>query len=398
MGWLFKGFLALVALFMFGAGLWPLSLIIFVYLIFSSRPGSKKVERAILVAPQGGEDYGSARDGGRRSGRLGFRWRWRYFLGGLFLLAAFFGLTAHGTFSPLFFGGLGALCFLWTPLSRSGHIPAIGFSPVRESTILRSEILPFEWLTVSEIKLSSQESARALSLLHDTLVVAASPSEKAAAYLMVKVMAPTYRSADAQMSERLRKLAGLLSRRGAYLLPLDSSEAVRRFQPGLEPLKLDAERDGVQAAVTHSPYDVLVVKPDGVNVKKLGAYQIARSAREAEVERVIAGSPAPPAGSEAIPLRRSATLPQTRETLEKPVLLWEVVSCLQERFQLSEPDSYAMFLNSMHLSRGAPPGSKLTLKSAEGGNAGSMLTVESLGGTPVELTRPQLRTIVKVYD
>ena len=75
-----------------------------------------------------------------------------------------------------------------------------------------------------------------------------------------------------------------------------------------------------------------------------------------------------------------------------------MVSYLQERFQLSEPDGYVMFLNSMHVSRGAPPGSKLTLKSAEAGETGSMLTVESLGGAPVELTRPQLRTIVKVYD
>jgi len=362
MGWMFKGFLVLLALILFGAGVWWVSAIIFVYLFFSWRSGRRRVERTIVVAPTGGEDYGSASDSGKRSGRLGVTWRWRYLLGGIFLLGAFLGLAAHGTFSPLVFGGLGALCFLWGPLSRSGHVPAIGFSPVRESTMLRSELLPFEWLTVAEVKLSSPESARALSVLRDNLVVVASPSEKASAYLMVKVAAPTYRSADAKMSERLRKLTGMLSRRGAYLLPLDSAEAVRKFQPGLEPLKLDAERDGVQVAVGHSPYDVLVVKPDGVHVKKLGAYQIARSAREAEVERVLDGSREPPVGSEAIPLARSASLPQTRETLEKPALLWEVVSYLQERFQLSEPDGYAMFLNSMHLSRGAPPGSKLTLK------------------------------------
>ena len=63
-------------------------------------------------------------------------------------------------------------------------------------------------------------------MLHDTLVVVSSPSEKASAYLMVKVVAPTYRSAEREMSERLRRLAGLLSRRGAYILPLDSAEAL----------------------------------------------------------------------------------------------------------------------------------------------------------------------------
>jgi len=397
MGWMFKGLLVLLALVFFGAGVWWVSAIIFVYLFFGWRSWRHKSARTIVVAPQGTEDYISAREGGKRS-RAGVSWRWRYLLGGLFLLGAFLGLGAHGTFSPLVLGGLAALCFLWTPLSRSGCVPAIGYSPVCESTILRSQLLPFQWLTVAEVKLSSPESARALSVLRDELVVVASPSEKASAYLAVKVAAFTYRSADAKMSERLRRLAGMLSRRGAFLLPLDSAEAVRRFQSGLEPLKLDADRDGVQVAVGHSPYDVLVVKADGVNVKKLGAYRVARSARDAEVERVIAGIPEPPAGSRAIPHAMSASLPQPRETLEKPALLWEVVSYLQERFQLSEPDGYAMFLNSLHLSRGEPPGTKLTLKgAAQTGNTGSTLMVESLGGTPVELTRPQLRTAVRIY-
>jgi hypothetical protein len=393
MGWMFKGLLVLLALVFFGAGVWWVSGIIFVYLFFSWRSGRRRVQRTIVVAPQGGEDYSSASDSGRRNSKVGVTWRWRYLLGGILLLGAFLGLGAHGTFSPLVFGGLGALCFLWSPLSRSGHLPAMGYSPVHESTILRSQILPFEWLTVVEVKLSSPESARALSVLRDELVVVASPSEKASAYLTVRVAALSYRSANAKLSERLKRLAGILSRRGAYLLPLDSAEAARKFQPGLEPLKLDAERDGVQVAVSHSPYDVLVVKPDGVHVKKLGAYTAARSSREAEVEKVIAGSPEPPTGSEAAPTTRSASIPSAREAFEKQPLLWEVVSSLQERFQLFEPDGYVMFLNGMHLSRSAPPGAKLDLKEANG----STVTVESLGGTPVELTRPQLRTIVKVY-
>ena len=138
---------------------------------------------------------------------------------------------------------------------------------------------------------------------------------------------------------------------------------------------------------------MLVVKPDGLHVKSLGAYIVHRTDTESEIERVITGRPEPPAGAAKPPLAKSATLPSARESFEKQPLLWEVVSSLQERFQLSEPDGYVMFLNSMHLTRGAPPGAKLNLKQSNG----STLTVESLGGTPVELTRGQLRTVVRIY-
>jgi hypothetical protein len=394
MGWVFKGFLAVVAFILVGAGVWWLGAIIFGYLLFSSRGGRRKAKQVVVVAqPFDSGDGVPTRELGRRGGRPGFQWRWRYLLGALFLVTSLIALGAHGTCSPLVFGGLGATCFLWGPASRTGHIPSVGFSPVAESTMLRSRVLPFEWLTVLEIKLSSQESARALSVLHDTMMVVASPSEKASAYLVVKQAALTYRSAEARMSERLRELAGLLSRRGAYLLPLDSSEVSRKFQYELEALKLDAERDGVTAAVGHSPYDVLVVKPDGLHVKSLGAYIVRRADGESEIERVIAGRPEQPVGAERPSSVRSATLPSARESFEKQPLLWEVVSSLQERFQLSEPDGYVMFLNSLHLTRGAPPGAKLTV----GQSNGSSLTVESLGGTPVELTRGQLRTVVRIY-
>jgi len=178
------------------------------------------------------------------------------------------------------------------------------------------------------------------------------------------------------------------------MLPLDSLEAARRFQPGLEQLKVDAGRDGVQVAVGHSPYDVLVVQPDGVHVKKLGAYTFARSAKEEEVAGTIDGTPEQQPESTAAHIETSARIPSAGEGFEKPPLLWEVVSSLQERFQLFEPDGYVMFLNGMHLGRSAHPGAKLNLKETNG----STVTVESLGGTPVELTRPQLRTIVKMYD
>ncbi len=407
MGWLFKGFLALVALSLLGAGLWWASAVIFVYLVLSSRTGRKKAERTVFVTqPAGYADGGSSGGGGpevergRRGRGLGIEWRWRYLLGGLFLVAAFVAVGEHGTFSPLVFGGLGALCFLWAPLSRIGHVPATGYSPLRESTLLRGVLLPFEWATVVELKLSSQESARALSVLHDDLVVVAPPSEGASAYLVVKVMALGYRGAEGRMAERLRKLAGLMANRGVYLMPLDSLEAARRFQPGLEPLKMDLSRDTVLEAVGHYPYEVLVVKPDGGRAKSLGAYLVSRSSREEVAEGAVPGPTQPTKGAAVASRMGRVVFPPTRQSFERPPLLWEVISCLQERFRFSEPDGHTMFLNSMHLSRAVSPGHKMKLASGAAGERpdGSTLTVESLGGAPVEMTRAQLRMVVRMYD
>jgi hypothetical protein len=385
MGWLFKGFLAFVAVSAFGVGLWPLSLIIFAYLFFSSRPGRRKLQQTIIVTTPGvAAEEAQAWKGGKRS-KLGFEWRWRYLLGGAFLLAALIAFREHGTFSPLVFGGLGMSCFLWTPLSSSGHVPRAGYSPVRESTLLRSILVPFRWMTVLELKLSSQESARALSVLHDDLVVVAPPSEKPAAYLVVKQAAVGYRSAEARMAEKLRQLAGLLANRGVYLMPLDGMEAARRFSPGMDPVKMDLARDTVLEAVGHYPYDVLTVKPAGGHAKSLGAYLVERS------ETAFAGG-TEPMNDEAAPRMGRAVLPPARQSFERPPLLWEVISCLQERFHFSDPDGYTVFLNNMHLSRSMPIGQKINLLSG-----GPAVTVESLSGAPVEMSRAQLRTIVKIY-
>jgi hypothetical protein len=400
MGWRFKGVLVLVAFALIGAGVWWLGGLIFVYLALSLRKGRRRLERTIVVAQTGvaAEEARTWKDGGGPR-RPRFEWRWRYLAGGVLLIAAIFAVGAGGAFSPFVLGGLGMLCFSWAPLSSRGHIPAAGYTPARESTLLRSVLLPFRWMTVLVLKLSSQESARALSVLHDDLVVVAPPSEKPVAYLVVREAAVGYRSAESRMAERLRKLAGLLANRGVYLMPLDSFEVARRFPSGMEPVKMDLGTDTVLEAVGHYPYDVLAVKPDGGHAKSLGAYLLSRPPEEADFGRALGateqiGVAATASGtSKAFP-------PAPRQSFERPPLLWEVVSCLQERFRFSDPDEYTMLLNNMHLSRNVAPGVKITLAngSAEEESSGcSTVAVESLGGTQVELTRPQLRTIVRMY-
>jgi hypothetical protein len=401
MGWLAKAFLVFLAIAFFGIGLWFLSLPIFAYLVYSMRPGRRKAGRMILVTPQSEDVAGRSATarvpelGRRRASR--FEWHWRYLIGVCLLVGALVSVGAHGTYSPLVFGGLGLLFLLWAPISKSSHFPTAGLTPVRESTVLTKRFLPFAWLTVAEVKFSTQEAIRALTVLRDNLIVTASNSEKPGVFLVIQVTAYSYRRAEAQITDRLHRLASVLANRGAYLLPLDSEEVVNRFQQRLEPLSLELE-DSVVATIGHSPYDVLVVKPDGAHAKSLGAYvRAAPTIRAGEIETEIADDNFRLGSSNVVGL---ATLPRPRQKFERQPLLWEVISSLQERFHFSDPDSFTMFLNNMHLSRNAPLGQKLNLVSRgteEGKAKGATVTVESLAGTPVELSRAQLRAIVKIY-
>ncbi|MDA4117553.1 MAG: hypothetical protein OK455_04335 [Thaumarchaeota archaeon] len=402
MGWLAKAFLVFLAIAFFGIGLWFLSLPIFAYLVYSMRPGRRKAGRMILVTPQSEDGAGgiaAARvSGGGRMRASRFEWHWRYLIGVSLLVVALVSVGAHGTYSPLVFGGVGLLLLLWAPISKSGHFPTAGLTPVRESTVLTKRFLPFAWLTVAEVKFSTEEAIRALTVLRDNLIVTASNSEKPGIFLVIQVTASSYRSAEAQIADRLHRLASVLANRGAYLLPLDSGEVVNRFQKRLEPLNLELE-DNVVATIGHSPYDVLVVKPDGAHAKSLGAYvRAAPTIGAGEIEAEIAEDKSRKKGSSSVV--GLATLPRPRQKFERQPLLWEVISSLQERFRFSDPDSLTMFLNNMHLSRNAPLGQKLNLVSGgteEGKAKGATVTVESLAGTPVELSRAQLRAIVKIY-
>lgn len=393
MGWIFKGLLAVLALMLFGAGAWGFTLVIAAYLLFSFRSGRKRAGCAVISAgpsDRPGPSGARAAMTDSRGGGVARKWVWMYLLGGLLFLAALIGVGEHGTFSPLVFGGLGLVCLSLGRLSRSGRLPAASFTPVTESTLLRSFGLPSRWLTVVELKLSTEEAARALSVLRDNLVVVALPSERPRAYLLAVVTAVGYSRAEVEMTQRLRRLGATLANRGAYIMPLDSKEAALRFAFRAEPLKMDLRNDTVLEAAGHYPYDVIVVEPDGLYAKAMGAYAVKVPDAAAEVDRLMTGQPGP-----TTPARTStgrAVFPSVRQSFERRPILWEVISSLQERFHLSDPDGYTTFLNTMHVSRNVPVGHKLNLA-----GAGATVTVESLGGAPVEMTRAQLRSVARIY-
>jgi hypothetical protein len=473
MGWKLKGFLVIVGFVLLGTGLWFLALPLFAYLVYDVLPGRGRrsaeggVTRRILMTGQGGgmsEDGTIASAVSRRRG-AGLGWHWRYLVGALFLLSALVALGAHGTYSPIVLGGLGLLCTFWGLLKRmvvgaaggmgggGGLFSPTAFSPVRESILLTSGRMPFLWAAVVEVKFSSQEATRALAVLRDNLIVTSQGSEKPGAFLEIKVVAPSYHSAESRVIERLRGMAALLAGRGAYLLPLDSQEVVERFQRPMEPVQLELD-ESIVAMIGHSHYDLLVIKPTGSHARSVGAYTRVRHGNgleEEEFEAMLAAGTGD-AGSAVTSWRsptqggKRATLPLPRQRFHREPLLWEVVSSLQERVRFSDPDSYTTLLNNMHVSRNVPLPQKLSMTNGtagssssgssnsgssnsgssnsgsssghdngavgveEGGVAhmaasapgrafvnGAMLMVESLGGTPVQLSRTQLRAIVKIY-
>ena len=435
MGWKIKAFLAFVGFGLLGTGLWFLAIPLFAYLVYSVLPGRRGRSgwggggRTVVVSQQGSEgDGATVMSGtyGRRRARSGFEWHWRYLLGVLLLLGALIALGAQGTYSPIVLGGLGLLCLLWGPLrdraiggggGSSGLFAPAAFAPVRESILLTPRLVPFVWAAVVEVKFSSQESTRALAVLRDNLIITSLGAEKPGAFLEVKVIAPSYRSAEAKVIERLRRTAALLAGRGAYLLPLDSKEAVERFGQPTEPVKLELD-ESIVAMIGHSHYDVLVIKPEGSHARALGAYtRVAQGAAgggesgTAELEAMLAAGgggdvPGPGMTTKTTTGTRDASgraaLPRPRQRFHREPLLWEVVSSLQERVRFSDPDSYTTLLNNMHVGRNVPLSQKLNLANGEGAAAGAgadgtTLMVESLGGTPVKLSRPQLRAIVRIY-
>ncbi len=213
MGWLGKSLAVLLALMLLGAGVWQLSLPIFAWLLLPP------VFRAWKRRP-------TSQDKGKPRGKL----QVRYALGGLLFVLAFLGYLAHGSFSPFVFGSLAVLVMLW------GRIPtsALGsrMKPVKESMLLRSSPLPFTWAAVAQVKLLTRDVGRALAGVTGTVVV--SVSESPAIYVVVERRATGERSAEEAVLAALKETALSLSPLGAYLLPLDSNQALSLLRPSLQ--------------------------------------------------------------------------------------------------------------------------------------------------------------------
>ena len=222
--------------------------------------------------------------------------------------------------------------------------------------------------------------ARALSAVGQKMIIVI--SEKASVYLPVGVLALNSSSAEARAVEKLGLLTRSLGPRGAFPLPLESEDASSRLGWSLKPVKL--ELDDV-SSLQSTPFNVLVLNPSGHVIESAGAYVMKKTVEE---ERKADGA--------VTREKAEGFIPPANQKPSRPPLLWEALDILEEKFDVSEADSYTTFLSSVCATQGEAVGDRL-VNEGESGPGGKNVFVSSLGAPRVELSKSQLRAIVRAY-
>ncbi|MDA4123202.1 MAG: hypothetical protein OK456_08500 [Thaumarchaeota archaeon] len=361
MGLLLKAGALLVGLLCLNVFLWPVSLLCFGYLAYSLWSATRA--RRIYVMDRTGGPSQAPQP--RRDGPF----RKRYVLAGVCFILSFVAYDAGGTLSPFAFAGLGAIIVLSGLLHVGPR--STGLKPVANSILLRGSSDPFLYVSLVEVKFGTAQMARALSSVGSEMMMDVS-SEKVSVYLPVRVHALSMHKAEAKVAEKLGPVARSLSARSAYVLPLESGEAAQRLGWRLkaQDLALEYHRDGV-VSIKSTPFDVLVLSPEGHLIRSAAAY----------TRR--------PLGKE-----RSVQLPSAGKRLASQPMLWDALEALQEKVAVPPPDSLTTFLSGVCATQGEPLGDRLVNEG--NGEKGTML-VGSMGAPGVQLTRPQLRAIVSAY-
>ena len=334
-----------VGLISLSLGLWPLFLLSVVYLAFSLR--KTKTQRTTV------HGQGAFPNPKRPWGR--------YVLGVLLFLLAAVAMGAGGTFSPIVFSLSGLLVLSWPRLrttTLASHVV-----PVRESILMRSRLFPLRWHALAEVKLESQDQTRGISAMDGRLLVFAGKTPSA--FQVVSVYALGYKQAEEKVVRRLRRETKMLSQRGAHLLPLDSEDASARLSLELDRLKIGTEDF---EAVTSLPFDVFTLQIKEGLVVAHRAFRISESV----------GSPFIPSPDLSAP---------------RQPLLAEVVEKIGMRHCWPGPDEFSPFIAALDASRADPIADRVIMKGEKEGR----VLVETQGGALVEVTRPQLRILARIY-
>jgi hypothetical protein len=373
MGWKLKALAVLVGLMLISLGAWPLSAILFLYafsgLLLRSLRGGRRSAPVMVGAPP-------VQQGLQAAPPVSFKGRGghpvRRIVGLVFLGLSAVAFTNGGTFSPLVFGGVGAVLLLWgTSLIRLGSLGSL--RPVNESTLLRSSLDPIHWFALAEVKLATRQVGKALGGIDETLLVTLA-DDGPSIFVVLEATSLTLEGAEESLLSRFRELARISAPLGAYLMPVDPRKAVGGvLRLSLEPVQLDPK--GWPSSLSTTDYDFLTVEARrGGFVHSVGAYR-----------RSPDGSGDP-----------KGNLPAARQTLSRPSLLWEVFQEMGKKVQWQKPDGYTTFLASMFATEGETIGERVS----EAGSAGDPheVLVQSLGTPAVQMSRAQLRAIAKVYS
>ena len=201
--------------------------------------------------------------------------------------------------------------------------------------------------------------------------VLVSASGTTSIYVVVERRATSERSAEEAVMAALKETALSLSSLGAYLLPLDSQQAIGLLQPSFA-----ASRTGESdwsAAVASGTYDSIWIKQDKGFATSLGLYRKVDQGREGR-----------------------CNLPSSSHEFAHPPFLMEVYKAVGSRLSWPQPDQCTAFLSSLLATSGEPIGTRIV--DAGAASESQMVLVKSQGSAPVELSRGQLRAVVRIYD
>jgi hypothetical protein len=339
---------------------WKLSVLVFLLAVWALLSGSLIIGIPLLAyllyglsrrrrQTQGAEQKGTTRGGTAK------------WLGVFFILISLVALVSGGVFSPVVFAALGVAALLYGKSPRA--LPHAGANPVGGSIMLRDRLFPFRWYAVAELKLVTRNAVKVLSAVGGTLVVKL--DGKAKAFLVVEESSIGWRGAEEKATESLREFSRVLTPLGAYVMPLQSKEALGLLHACLEKLKLQGS--DLEPLLASSAYDVLTLRTAGWEVKEIGVFKLT----DGRGDSLLKGDP-----------------------VSKPVTLWEVAAVVGKRAEWFEPDEMTTFLSSVAATRGATVGERLV---SVGDAASDTLTVRSLGTPAIELSRAQVRALMSIY-
>jgi len=337
MGWALRVFAFFLALVSFTIGLWPVVGVCFLYLLVSFRPGKSNVE---------------ARTPHR------FHVSTRYILAGALFVLSGIALVSGGMLSPVLFLAAGAAVALWPRLLAS--LPFAQVVPLSNSVLMRSRFLPFWWCSVAEFKPSAEAFPRAVSHFTGTLLVFAATGK---AYVLAASRSLCRVDAESEVLSKFRLAAHLV---GAGLLPLDSEAAAGVLGVKLSRTKLPP---GDLAESASMVFGALLLECWRGVVRRAASFE--------------SGGACP-----------HPTFPAGGDPLVEAPLLWEVLDSMGKKTRWADPDALSGLIDSLVATREMPLAERIG--SMEG--AGGRLTIQSLGGDQVCLSRPQLRALIAVYS
>ncbi len=248
-----------------------------------------------------------------------------------------------------------AVCIPWS--SILGKLTSSTLVHVGDSTLLRSALFPLCWHSLAEVKPGSRPLPRALSSYEGRLIFTGSGK----IYCHVRAFAFDSSRAEARTLAALRQAAAGMTADGAYLMPLDGGSAAKVLSSRLRRVRLS------QRGLPDLGADVLVTESREGFLTRIATYRLVGSSS---------------AGS----------VPRTAGLRRRP-LLWETLEAAAKVRRLPEPDSFSNLLESFAAARGEPIGERLGALE----DAGEKVTLESLSGDRLQVTRPQLRALAALY-